>query len=110
MARFMIAHLNEGRFGEEHILGEAAARQMHTQQFANARGLKDRMGLGFYEQTINGERTNQHAGNLIRFHALLTLVPDRDVGIFVAYSSYGDGGDLAEYELTDAFFDRFYPE
>jgi hypothetical protein len=68
------------------------------------------MGLGFYEQTINGERTIQHAGNLIRFHALLTLVPDSDVGIFVAYNSYGDGGDLAEYELTDAFFDRFYPE
>ena len=110
MARFMIAHLNEGRYGEERILGVAAAHQMHKQQFANARGLEDGMGLGFYEQTINGKRTIQHAGNLIRFHALLTLVPDRDVGVFVAYNSYGDGGDFAEYELTDAFFDRFYPK
>ena len=65
---------------------------------------------GFYEQTINGERTIQHAGNLIRFHALLTLLPERDVGVFVAYNSYGEGGDFAEYELPDAFIDRYYPE
>ncbi len=68
------------------------------------------MGLGFYRHTINGEQTIQHAGNLIRFHSLLTLVPEHDVGVFVAYNSYGEGGDFAEYELADAFFDRYYPE
>ena len=110
MARFMIAHLNEGSYGGARILQQATAREMHGQQFVNAPGLQDGMGLGFYEQTINGERAIQHAGNLIRFHALLTLVPERDIGVFVAYNSYGAGGDFAEYELTDAFMDRYYSE
>ena len=28
----------------------------------------------------------------------------------MAYNSYGDGGDFAEYELVEAFLDRYYPE
>jgi hypothetical protein len=28
----------------------------------------------------------------------------------VAYNSYGDGGDFAEYELLQAFMDRYYPK
>lgn len=38
------------------------------------------------------------------------MLPERDVGIFVAYNSYGEGGDFAEYELLEAFLDRYYPE
>ena len=110
MARFMISHLNNGSYNGTRILEADTAQEMREKQFVNAPGLQDGMGLGFSEQTINGERTIQHAGNLIRFHALLTLIPERDVGVFVAYNSYGQGGDFAEYELTDAFFDRFYPE
>ena len=109
MARFMIAHLQDGRYGDARILEEATAREMHTKQFAGDPRL-DGMGLGFYEQTANGERVIEHGGNLFRFHALAAMVPERDVGIFVAYNSYGEGGNFAEYELLEAFFDRYYPE
>ncbi len=105
----MIAHLQDGSYDGRRILEGATARQMHEDQFANAPGL-DGMALQFIERTINGERTIQHAGNLIRFHALLILLPERDVGVFVAYNSYGEGGDFAEYELQNAFMDRYYPE
>lgn len=108
MAAFMIAHLQDGRYGEAHILEEATAKEMHKRHFANHPRL-DGMAYGFAEQTLNGERTIQHSGNLSRFHSNLVLLPEQDVGIFVAYNSYGDGGDYAEYELVDAFLDRFYP-
>ena len=109
MARFMIAHLQDGRYGDARILDEATAKEMHTRQFAGDPRL-DGMGLGFYEQTVNGERVIEHGGNLFRFHALAAMVPERNVGIFVAYNSYGEGGNFAEYELLQAFFDRYYPE
>lgn len=109
MARFMIAHLQDGRYGDARILDEATAREMHARQFSNDPRL-DGMALGFYEQTMNGERVIEHGGNLIRFHALAALLPEEDVGIFVAYNSYGEGGDSAEYELLGAFLDRYYPE
>ena len=109
MARFMIAHLQDGRYGDARILDEATAREMHTRQFSNDPRL-DGIALGFYEQTMNGERVIEHGGNLLRFHALAALLPEEDVGIFVAYNSYGEGGDSAEYELLGAFLDRYYPE
>jgi CubicO group peptidase (beta-lactamase class C family) len=109
MARFMTAHLQNGRYGDARILRVATAKEMHERQFTNDPRL-DGMAYGFYEQTINGERTIQHGGNLFQFHANLALVPEQDVGIFVAYNSYGDGGDFAEYELVEAFLDRYYPE
>jgi CubicO group peptidase (beta-lactamase class C family) len=113
MTRFMIAHLQDGRYGgpagETRILEEYTAKEMHEGQFANHPRL-DGMAYGFYEQTINGDRTIQHGGNLRQFHANLVLLPEQDVGIFVAYNSYGDGGDFAEYELVEAFLDRYYPE
>ena len=113
MTRFMIAHLQNGRYGgpggETRILEESTAKEMHEDQFSNHPRL-DGMAYGFYEQTLNGERTIQHGGNLFQFHANLVLLPEHDVGLFLAYNSYGDGGDFAEYELVDAFLDRYYPE
>lgn len=109
MARFMIAHLQNGRYGEARILDEDTAKEMHERHFAGYPRL-DGIAYGFQEQTINGERTIQHGGNLDQFHAMLALVPEHDAGLFVAYNSYGDGGDLAEYELLQAFMDRYYPE
>ncbi len=109
MARFMMAHLNDGSYGGGRILDEATTREMHEEQFANSPGL-DGMAVTFNQQTVNGERMIEHGGNLTQFHALLALIPDRDVGLFVAYNSYGTGGQRAEYELRNAFMDRYYPE
>jgi CubicO group peptidase (beta-lactamase class C family) len=109
MAAFMISHLQNGRFGEARILHEDTAKEMHETQFQHHPRL-DGMAYGFSEQTLNGERTIQHGGNLEQFHAMLALLPEHDVGLFVAYNSYGDGGDFAEYELLEAFMDRYYPK
>jgi CubicO group peptidase (beta-lactamase class C family) len=109
MAAFMIAHLQDGRYGDPRILEEATAKEMHERQFA-AHPRLDGMAYGFMEGTMNGERVLEHGGNLFRFHALAALLPEHDVGIFVAYNSYGEDGDFAEYELVKAFMDRYYPE
>ena len=109
MARFMNAHLQGGRYGDARILEEATAREMHARQFT-AHPRMGGMAYGFMEGTTNGERVLEHGGNLLRFHALAALLPERGVGIFVAYNSYGEGGDFAEYELLEAFLDRYYPE
>lgn len=109
MADFMISHLQNGRYGDASILDEDTAKGMQRTHFKHHPRL-DGMAYGFSEQTLNGERTIQHGGNLEQFHAMLALLPEHDVGLFVAYNSYGDGGDFAEYELLQAFMDRYYPK
>jgi CubicO group peptidase (beta-lactamase class C family) len=109
MAAFMTSHLQNGRYGDTRILDEGTAKEMHETQFGHHPRL-DGMAYGFSEQNLNGERTIQHGGNLEHFHAMLALLPEHDVGLFVAYNSYGDGGDFAEYELLQEFMDRYYPK
>ncbi|MFP3649099.1 hypothetical protein, partial [Paraburkholderia sp. SIMBA_054] len=55
MARFMIAHLQDGVFGDARILGADTARKMHSTGQASV-GTLNRMMLGFYETSVNGHR------------------------------------------------------
>ncbi len=50
-------------------------------------------------RTARGPRPNSRR-DLSQVHTNLVRLPEHDVGIFMAYSSYGDGGDFAEYAST----------
>ncbi len=107
MARFMLAHLQLGRYGENRILEEATARKMHSRLFApDPRVLS--VAHGFYEVNANGRRAIAHGGDLAYFHSDLVLLPEEGVGIFVSFNSES-GGD-ARSELVRVFLNRYFPE
>jgi CubicO group peptidase (beta-lactamase class C family) len=106
MGSFMLAHLQQGRFGEARILEEATARQMHSQMFTHDSRL-DGNAHGFWESTENGQRVPSHGGDHNTSMTWLWLVPDHDLGIYVAYNS--DRGGEARAELWDAFLDHAFP-
>lgn len=105
MAKFMIAHLQNGRFGETRILEEATVREMHRQQFTH-HPAQDGMTLGFIEQTINNRRLINHGGNTFLFATGCWLLPEENVGLFI---SYNGGTGLEREALIKAFMDRYYP-
>ncbi|MEO8448995.1 MAG: serine hydrolase domain-containing protein [Gemmatimonadota bacterium] len=107
MARFMIAHLNDGRYGAASILRPETARLMHTRAFAHDPRLPG-MALGFIEDQVNGTHVIGHDGDSPYFHVEMFLVPAQKVGLFVAYQ--GDGGVRAREGLKRVFFDRYFPE
>jgi len=107
MARFMLAHLQLGRYGESRILEEATARKMHSRLFApDPRVLS--VAHGFYEVNANGRRAIAHGGDLAYFHSDLVLLPEEGVGIFVSFNSES-GGD-ARSEIVRVFLNRYFPE
>ncbi|ASA23323.1 serine hydrolase domain-containing protein [Paenibacillus donghaensis] len=106
MAHFMIAHLQDGRYGDRQILEPKTAQLMHSPAFVFNK-LLPAMDLGFYELNMNGLRVITHGGSDELFNTGLYLVPDKQIGIFVSYSG-GDGGTAAA-GLTQAFFDRYFP-
>src|SRR6185312_8023693 len=55
LSRFMIAHLQNGKFDNTQILRPETATQMHSRQFGLSPALNG-MCLGFYEETRNGHR------------------------------------------------------
>ncbi|GAA3017347.1 serine hydrolase domain-containing protein [Streptosporangium longisporum] len=102
MARFMIAHLENG----PPVLDEPTTRLMHRRSFA-ADPRIDGYAHGFKEQTVNGHRVIMHDGSWEGFQSALLLVPGAGIGLFV--STNGTGGVDAVSELVPAFFDRFLP-
>ncbi|HEY0335673.1 MAG TPA: serine hydrolase domain-containing protein [Stenotrophomonas sp.] len=110
MARFMIAHLQDGAFGDARILGAETARKMHSTGQTSV-GTLNRMMLGFYETSINGHRAIAHGGDTQWFHSDLELFLDDGVGIFVSMNS--SGRDAATRylrgELVRGFADRYFP-
>ena len=108
MANFMIAHLQDGRFGDTQILRPETAQLMHARLF----GADDRlngMAHGFYEETRNGHRIIGHGGDTVLFHSDLHLIPDLGVGFFVSYNSAGKGGVGDRAMLFRGFLDRYFP-
>lgn len=108
MARFMIAHLQDGRFEDVQILRPETARLMHSRQFVNLPEM-DAMCLGFYEETRNGHRIIGHAGDTEYFHSDLHLMADAGLGFFVSYNSGGKGENSPRTTLWQAVLDRYFP-
>ncbi len=72
MAKFMIAHLQNGLFGETRILQEKTARLMHSRLFSADPRL-DGNAHGFWEKTWNGLRMIEAWGRYHLFHSQLVL-------------------------------------
>jgi CubicO group peptidase (beta-lactamase class C family) len=106
MAKFLIAHLQNGTYGNATILSPGTTNLMHSWAFSVDPRVSG-MCLGFYEQHYNGRRTIGHGGDTDTFHSHLCLLPDEQVGFFVSSNSAGGRG--VRDELFKAFMDRYYP-
>jgi CubicO group peptidase (beta-lactamase class C family) len=110
MGRFMIAHLQNGRYGEAQILRPETARLMHETPLTIIPHL-NRMVLGFYETNRNGRRSISHGGDTYVFHSDLHLFIDDDVGLFISMNSLGKDGAAGAIRtaLFEHFADRYLP-
>lgn len=106
MAKFMIAHLNEGG----PLLEPQTARMMHGTTLNQIPGL-NRMALGFYEQDVNGYDVIAHGGDTQWFHSYLWLFPEQDVGLYISVNSAGKDGASGPIRtaLFHEFADRYFP-
>ena len=105
MAHFMIAHLQDGRYEAARILNETSAREMHRRQFSHHPRLPG-VCFDFFERFENRQRAIGHTGAGSGFTSEVLLIPEHNVGYFLAINS-------ADVELMnvfrDSFFDRFFP-
>jgi CubicO group peptidase (beta-lactamase class C family) len=110
MARFMLAHLQNGALGDSRILKEETARAMHTTASAGIAPL-NRMMLGFYETNRNGHRVVGHGGDTQWFHSTLRLFIDDGVGLYISLNSAGRdaSAEILQEALFSQFCDRYFP-
>ena len=108
MCNFMIAHLQNGQFGNSQILRPGTSTLMHSRAF----GTDDRLhgwAYGFFEESANGHRIIGHGGDTQYFHSDLHLILDSNVGLFVSYNSKGKGEINPRAILFEKLLDRYFP-
>jgi len=113
MARFMIMHLQNGFYGdassEIRILRETTAQQMHSTLYTPDPRLLGN-AYGFFEFNDNGQWVIGHGGEAEPMQSALFLLPNQNLGVFVAYNSMGASGLTSQHRgFQRAFFDHYYP-
>jgi len=108
MARFMIANLQYGTIDGKRFLSEKAAREMQKTHFRNHPRIPG-WAYGFYEGTQNNLRFVEHGGSMDDgYSALMTLVPEKNLGIFIACNTESGAFGLAG-TVKNAFLNRYFP-
>ncbi len=112
MAKFMIAHLENGRG----ILRPETAALMHASPVGKVdpRALippLNRMELGFFDTDINGRKVIAHLGDTNQMHTSLHLFLAERTGLYVSFNSAGRDGaaHVIRGQLFQDFADRYFP-
>jgi CubicO group peptidase (beta-lactamase class C family) len=115
MARFMIARLEGGFYGdastEMRILKESTAQEMLTTLYTPDSRLKG-TAYGLFDLSDNGQWVLGHEGYAPVMFSQLLLLPNQHLGIYVVYNSFGvRAGGLTKQHIgfQRAFFDHYYP-
>ncbi len=108
ISNFMIAHLNQGNFRGNRILQPETADLMHSRLF-EVHPLQPGFCHGFYERFVNDERIIEHAGDINGYSSLLSLAPERDIGLYMVYN----GGDRIiigfREKVIEQFIKHYFP-
>ncbi|MGI4797498.1 MAG: serine hydrolase domain-containing protein [Janthinobacterium lividum] len=116
MARFMIAHLQDGELDGRRILEPATAKMMHDSPLTRVNPMSlipplSRMELGFFETNINGHEVIGHLGDIQTFHTILHLFVKDGVGLYASFNSTGKDGTVSALRasLFRDFANRYFP-
>jgi CubicO group peptidase (beta-lactamase class C family) len=107
MGRFALALLNGGELEGKRILQPETLAAMWTPQFRASEALAP-ICMGFYQVWRNGLRFIGHEGDLIAFHSMFFLEPQKKLVLFISYNSSGSANKNRD-EIIRLFADRYYP-
>lgn len=90
MAKWLVLHLNEGRFGGRQLLEKETIRELHAPQNPcvgiNEFPWEETQGsyaLGWFRATFRGQLHLSHTGGIVGFPAYVALLPEREIGVVV---------------------------
>src|SRR5205807_4421051 len=89
MAQYLLMYLNKGKHGETQVLSESNVTQMTTPQMVSPSSLRypeighASYGMGLGINSYRGHKMVSHGGAIDGFTALLSFLPQDNVGVVV---------------------------
>lgn len=112
MAQWIRLNLNQGRLDDKTILSDLAFKEVLSPQVVmQSRGSQPEIpymlyGMGWMIHPYRGVQMIQHGGNIDGFSALVSLIPEKKLGIVILSNKEGDAlPNLLNLSLTDLLLD-----
>jgi hypothetical protein len=89
MAKWLLLHLNQGKYNDKQIISPVSLSQMHSPQIVIPKPLEydeilhSTYGLGWGIAAYRGHNFIQHGGGIDGFSALTTLLPQDKIGVVI---------------------------
>ena len=106
MGQFLQLNLEDGCVDGACLLTAESVDELHTTQFRGHPAVTG-MAFGYEEYDRNGQRVLGKGGDTGVFSADLWLLPDHDLGVFMAFNA--PGGAYVRHEVYTAFMNEFFP-
>jgi len=106
LARYMIMHLENGKYGDAQLLSEESAKELRTTRFQHDPHLPG-IAYTFDEMYWGGLRVLAKSGGAPGFQNRMLLIPDLGVGIYFVQNR--DYYARFSSELEREFQQRFFP-
>ena len=109
MAKFMVAHLQGGCYGEACILQPATLAEMHRQQ-AQTPYEGQAVAYGFVAGQQQGQHLLGHSGAIRGFGSSLNLLPEHNLGYFFSFNEECHLTSACEIisDFREQFLKRFF--
>ncbi|MBV8052139.1 MAG: serine hydrolase [Acidobacteriaceae bacterium] len=112
MARYAIFQLGNGKAGDRQLVSEANLKLNHTPQVAMPQGLMQKeigprsYAMGWVISSYRGHPLWWHNGGIDGFYALLSLLPDDNVGVIILTNLLDDDPvpEIIQYHIYDRLF------
>lgn len=111
MARWVVVHLNGGKYGDKKLAEAATINELHLPQMATGTPgerpdiSSQDYAMGWFVDTYRGHQRVQHGGNIDGFSANVVLFPKNDIGIVVLTNLNGTPlRDLITRVIADRLF------
>ena len=99
LAHYLIAQLNEGRYGDTTIVSPESMQTMHA-PLVSMEQPGDFYGMGWENSTVNGLPAVWHGGENLSYSAALLMVPGEELGIVVLSNANGAFVALATVQTS----------
>lgn len=105
-AKYMIMHMNSGKYQRKQILHPDLVRQMHQKNFASHPNMYG-IGYGFFRSELNGLPILWANGGIDGFVSKMVLIPSERIGIFVVINN-GQCGMEMSHNVIQVIADKFW--
>lgn len=109
MAKYLIMHLNKGKYDGKEIVSQKSIEQMHTYQyFADKTIPITTIGFeGYFPEKMNGQHVIIKGGNVTGQSSLVVILPEKNVAF---YMTNNDDNPWFSIDVYEAFMNHYYPK